>query len=46
MDQTVSSNNIDSQLTESPQVKGFPYSFAKRNGVVLQRSNEGKLIVH
>ncbi len=31
---------------ETDQLKDFPYSFAKRNGVVLQRDTNGKPIVH
>ena len=33
-------------VDEPPQNIDFPYSFAKRNGVVLQRDSEGKQVVH
>jgi general secretion pathway protein E len=38
--------NIEANEPESAKVVDFPYSFAKRNGVVLQRNNDGGLIVH
>jgi general secretion pathway protein E len=38
--------NIEDDETESAKPADFPYSFAKRNGVVLQRNTEGDLIVH
>ena len=46
MNQTVSSTNLDSLSNDEPQVIGLPYSFAKRNGVVLKRGIDGELVVH
>ena len=40
-------NGVDGAELESPKLVDFPYSFAKRNGVVLQRGTaENELIVH
>ncbi len=38
--------NIENDNAGNSNVVDFPYSFAKRNGVVLQRSSDGELIVH
>lgn len=38
--------NIENNDTETVKVLDFPYSFAKRNGVILQRASDGGLIVH
>jgi len=46
MNPTATSMNQDLTINEVSQVLDLPYSFAKRNGVVLQRSTEGELIVH
>ncbi len=39
-------NTSESDVDDSTQKLDFPYSFAKRNGVVLQRDEHGALVVH
>jgi len=46
MNQAVITNNLNSSENEGVEVIDLPYSFAKRNGVVLQRSKENELVVH
>ena len=46
MSQTVSLTNLDSPINEETKALVLPYSFAKRNGVVLQRNIEGELVAH
>jgi len=38
--------NQETIQNETPQLQDLPYSFAKRNGVVLQREADGELIIH
>lgn len=47
MNQIATNNNLDS-LDNDDVISDLdlPYSFAKRNGVVLQRSKENELVVH
>ena len=46
MSQTVSLSNPNQLVDEESKIIDLPYSFAKRNGVVLQRDKEGKPVVH
>lgn len=46
MNQPVTSTDLELSATEESQALDFPYSFAKRNGVVLQRDINGELVVY
>ena len=46
MSQTITINNSDSLADDETQNLDLPYSFAKRNGVVLQRGKDNELVVH
>lgn len=45
MNDTMDIENTEG-VEEPKKLRDFPYSFAKRNGVVLQRDSDGHLIVH
>lgn len=46
MSQLLSKNEGDSTVMEDPKNHVLPYSFAKRNGVVLVQNSENEVIVH
>ncbi len=46
MNEAIELEESDDLEAEAPKALDFPYSFAKRNGVVLQRNAEGGLVVH
>ena len=46
MNENLELNTSESIVDESSQKRDFPYSFAKRNGVVLQHGADGELVVH
>ena len=46
MNENLELNTSKSIADESSYKRDFPYSFAKRNGVVLQRGSDGELVVH
>jgi len=46
MSQLLSKNEGDSAVMEDPKNHVLPYSFAKRNGVVLVQNSENEVIVH
>ena len=46
MNEAIELKDVNESESETAKVLDFPYSFAKRNGVVLQRNAEGGLVVH
>lgn len=46
MNKAVELESLETVVNEPHEQRDFPYSFAKRNGVVLHRGIEGELIVH